>query len=89
MVIKPTLTGSLDAVRAQVNAAHALGLTAVISSSIETSLGLTQLARVAAWLTPGTIPGLDTLSLMRGQLVRRWPDSTLPCLTRDDLEPLL
>ncbi len=89
VVIKPTLTGSLDTVRAQVDAAHALGLTAVISSSIESSLGLTQLARVAAWLTPGTIPGLDTLSLMRGQLVRRWPDSTLPCLTRDDLEPLL
>jgi len=89
VVIKPTLTGSLDTVRAQVDAAHALGLTAVISSSIESSLGLTQLARVAAWLTPGTIPGLDTLSLMRGQLVRRWPDSTLPCLMRDDLEPLL
>ena len=88
-MIKPTLTGSLQKVRQQVAQAHALGLTAVISSSIESSLGLTQLARIAAWLTPDTIPGLDTLSLMRGQLVRRWPDSELPCLSVDELEPLL
>ncbi|VTM21623.1 o-succinylbenzoate synthase [Raoultella terrigena] len=89
MVIKPTLTGSLQKVQEQVAAAHALGLTAVISSSIESSLGLTQLARIAAWLTPQTIPGLDTLALMQSQLVRPWPESTLPCLSTDALEPLL
>lgn len=89
VVIKPTLTGSLQKVQQQVAQAHALGLTAVISSAIESSLGLTQLARIAAWLTPNTIPGLDTLSLMRGQLVRCWPESELPCLTVDELEPLL
>lgn len=48
VVIKPTLTGSPEKVREQVKAAHALGLTAVISSSIESSLGLMQLARIAA-----------------------------------------
>ena len=89
VVIKPTLTGSLDTVRKQVAAAHALGLTAVISSSIESSLGLTQLARIAAWLTPQTIPGLDTLNLMQAQLVRRWPESTLPLVDVEALEPLL
>jgi O-succinylbenzoate synthase len=89
VVIKPTLTGSLQKVQEQVAAAHALGLTAVISSSIESSLGLTQLARIAAWLTPQTIPGLDTLALMQSQLVRPWPESTLPCLSTDALEPLL
>ncbi|XPE45191.1 hypothetical protein ACNKHO_14375 [Shigella flexneri] len=51
MVIKPSLTGSLAREQVQA-AAHALGLTAVISSSLESSLGLTQLARIAAWLTP-------------------------------------
>ncbi len=56
VVIKPTLTGSLQKVQQQVAAAHALGLSVVISSSIESSLGLTQLARIAAWLTPQTIP---------------------------------
>ena len=48
VVIKPTLTGSLQKVQQQVAAAHALGLSAVISSSVESSLGLTQLARIAA-----------------------------------------
>ncbi|XUA20415.1 o-succinylbenzoate synthase [Citrobacter sp. OP27] len=89
VVIKPTLTGSLHKVREQVAAAHQQGLTAVISSSIESSLGLTQLARIAAWLTPGTLPGLDTLNLMQAQLIRRWPDNELPCMTYDSLDPLL
>lgn len=89
VVIKPTLTGSLEMVRQQVAAAKALGLTVVISSSIESSLGLTQLARIAAWLTPGTLPGLDTLHLMKAQLLRRWPGSALPCLGLEALEPLL
>lgn len=89
VVIKPTLTGSLAKVREQVSAAQALGLTAVISSSIESSLGLTQLARIAAWLTPDTVPGLDTLNLMQAQLLRKWPASTLPCLDAEALEPLL
>ncbi|WP_333848789.1 o-succinylbenzoate synthase [Leclercia sp.] len=89
VVIKPTLTGSIAKVREQVQKAHALGLTAVISSSIESSLGLTQLARMAAQFTPDTVPGLDTLNLMQAQLLRPWPGNTLPCLDRDALEPLL
>lgn len=89
VVIKLTLTGSLEKVREQVQAAHALGLTAVISFFIELSLGLTQLARIAAWLTPDTILGLDTLDLMQAQQVRRWPGSTLPVVEVDALERLL
>lgn len=89
VVIKPTLTGSLAKVHEQVKAAHALGLTAVISSSIESSLGLSQLARIAALCTPDTVPGLDTLNLMQAQLLRTWPGNTLPCLGREALEPLL
>ncbi|HGE6881432.1 TPA: o-succinylbenzoate synthase [Citrobacter amalonaticus] len=88
VVIKPTLTGSLEKVREQVQAAHTLGLTAVISSSIESSLGLIQLARIAACLTPDTIPGLDTLSLMQAQQIRRWPGSMLPCIEESALERL-
>ncbi|WP_152081696.1 o-succinylbenzoate synthase [Enterobacter oligotrophicus] len=89
VIIKPTLTGSLAKVREQVAAAHASGLTAVISSSIESSLGLTQLARIAAWLTPDTLPGLDTLNLMQTQLLRQWPESTLLCPGVEALEPVL
>ncbi|MNF05809.1 o-succinylbenzoate synthase [compost metagenome] len=78
IVIKPTLVGSLSRCQALVEQAHAAGLTAVISSSLESSLGLTQLARIAHWLTPATVPGLDTLDLMQAQLLRRWPGSRLP-----------
>ncbi|MGX1957321.1 o-succinylbenzoate synthase [Serratia proteamaculans] len=88
IVIKPTLVGSLSRCRALVDQAHAVGLTAVISSSIESSLGLTQLARIAHWLTPATVPGLDTLDLMQAQLLRRWPDSKLPLLDQQALECL-
>ncbi|WP_387466202.1 o-succinylbenzoate synthase [Photorhabdus sp. RM323S] len=86
VVIKPTLTGSLARCRQLISAAHNAGLETVISSSIETSFGLTQLARIAHWLTPATIPGLDTLELIQSQLVRRWPDSTIPVTGLDELE---
>ncbi|WP_058912787.1 o-succinylbenzoate synthase [Entomohabitans teleogrylli] len=89
VVIKPTLTGNLQTVREQVAEAQRLGMTAVISSSIESSLGLTQLARIAAWLTPGVVPGLDTLSLMQAQLLRPWPDSSLPLWGTDEMDRLL
>lgn len=78
IVIKPTLTGSLQRCQQLITEAHRVGLEAVISSSIESSLGLTQLARVAAWLTPDTVPGLDTLDLMQAQLIRPWPENNLP-----------
>ncbi|QXN60957.1 o-succinylbenzoate synthase [Serratia fonticola] len=86
IVIKPTLVGSLARCRELVMQAHQAGLVAVISSSIESSLGLTQLARIAHWLTPQTVPGLDTLNLMQAQLIRNWPESTLPLWGIDTLE---
>lgn len=86
IVIKPTLVGSIQRCHSLIQQAHNAGLKAVISSSIETSLGLTQLARMAAWLTPDAIPGLDTLSLMQSQLVRQWPDSDLPLTEVDSLD---
>ena len=86
LVIKPTLTGSLDKVRLLVTQAHKIGLKVVISSSLESSLGLSQLARLARWLTPDVTPGLDTLDMMQHQLVRGWPDCALPVLAADELE---
>ncbi|HDL8284953.1 TPA: o-succinylbenzoate synthase [Yersinia enterocolitica] len=88
IVIKPTLVGSIARCQQLVQQAHQAGLEAVISSSIESSLGLTQLARLADWLTPATVPGLDTLSLMQAQCIRQWPDSTLPVVTVDQLDVL-
>ncbi len=78
IVIKPTLVGSLEKCISLIEQAHQQGIIAVISSSIESSLGLTQLARFANQYTPNTLAGLDTLDLMKAQLLRQWGDSTLP-----------
>lgn len=86
IVIKPTLVGSLARCQQLVQETQQAGLTAVISSSIESSLGLTQLARLAHWLTPDTIPGLDTLNLMQAQVIQAWPESTLPLLAAEQLD---
>lgn len=88
IVIKPTLLGDLQRCRALIDRAQALGLVAVISSSIESSLGLGQLARLAAWLTPHTRPGLDTLRLLQAQVLRPWPGFDLPLLAAGELECL-
>jgi len=78
IVIKPTLIGSIERCVDLVQQAEKLGMKAVISSSIESSLGLCQLARVAKWLTPHQLPGLDTLSMFQQQLEVAWPNSELP-----------
>lgn len=90
IVIKPTLVGSLQRCVALIEEAQENGLIAVISSSIESSLGLTQLARIAKQYT-NVIPGLDTLDLMDYQVLRAWPNSTLPLVGLDSefIEKLL
>ena len=80
IVIKPTLVGSLEKCVSLIEQAHQQGLKAVISSSIESSFGLTQLARIAAQYTPNVPPGLDTLNLMEHQIVRQWQGSELPVI---------
>ncbi len=59
---------------------------AVISSSIESSLGLTQLARFAQWQLPDEVPGLDTIGLLKAQLEQGWPKCELPVLPLKDQE---
>ncbi|WP_211838022.1 o-succinylbenzoate synthase [Proteus terrae] len=86
IVIKPTLVGSLERCQILVKQAHALGLDAIISSSIESSFGLTQLARIAQWLTPNSIPGLDTVDLIKQQLIRPWPNVDIPLISLEQLE---
>ncbi|WPC75018.1 o-succinylbenzoate synthase [Vibrio porteresiae] len=78
IVIKPTLIGSVQRCQALIKRAGELKLQAIISSSIESSLGLTQLARMAKWLLPNEVPGLDTIGLFRAQLDVAWPDCQLP-----------
>ncbi|MFV0575708.1 MAG: o-succinylbenzoate synthase [Vibrio sp.] len=81
IVIKPTLVGSVERCISLIEQAHQNGLTAVISSSLESTIGLNQLARFSAWQTPEQIPGLDTLQLFQAQLEKPWPKSELPVQT--------
>ncbi|HDV7283717.1 TPA: o-succinylbenzoate synthase [Mannheimia haemolytica] len=78
IIIKPTLVGSLEKCVDLIQQAQKQGLAVVISSSLESSLGLTQLARIAQQYTPNSTPGLDTLNLMQHQLLRAWHGSHLP-----------
>lgn len=86
IIIKPTLIGSLERCISLIEQAHAVGLTAVISSSIESSLGLNQLARLAQWQTPNVIPGLDTMQLFQAQLIQAWPGCDLPVISLSELD---
>lgn len=80
IVLKPTLIGSLEKCQRLIEQAQKLGVETIISSSIETSLGLSQLAQIAEKFTPNTPAGLDTLSLMQHQLLRPLLHSSLPLL---------
>ncbi len=78
IIIKPTLIGSVERCQQLIEKAQSLGIKVVISSSMESSLGLTQLARLSHWLLPDEVPGLDTLNLFQTQLEVPWPNSPLP-----------
>ncbi len=77
IIIKPTLIGSVDFCIKLIEKAKTLGIKAVISSSIESSLGLNQLARLAQWQLPNEIPGLDTIGLFKAQLEQGWYRSAI------------
>lgn len=78
IVIKPTLLGCFEDCVTLLNQAQQLNLETVISSSLESSLGLNQLARFAQQFAPQTIPGLDTLDLSGIQLIRPTQQSRYP-----------
>lgn len=78
IIIKPTLIGSIERCAELIATAKSLGIKVIISSSIESSLGLTQLARLAAWQLPQETPGLDTIGLFAQQLEVEWPGCELP-----------
>ncbi|KXF81397.1 o-succinylbenzoate synthase [Enterovibrio coralii] len=86
IVIKPTLVGSLPKVKALTEQAHKMGLDVVISSSLESSFGLVQLARIANWLTPDAIPGLDTVDMFSVQLESVWPGCELPVMSLEQCD---
>ena len=80
IVIKPMLVGTITHCRHLIEQAYQLGLTVVISSSLESSFGLLQLARLSQWLTPDTTPGLDTLHVFKQQVAMPYPGCYLPLI---------
>ncbi|MEH6473822.1 MAG: o-succinylbenzoate synthase [Halopseudomonas sp.] len=90
LVLKPSLTGSLEQLQHWIGLANQRGLRAILSSSYESSLGLSQIAALAAQLTPTESPGLDTASAFSANLLRggdpakpTLPLEALTCLWRN------
>ncbi|CAH0539322.1 o-succinylbenzoate synthase [Vibrio marisflavi] len=86
LVIKPTLIGSVQACIKLIEKAQAQSIQTVLSSSIESSFGLTQLARLAKWILPETVPGLDTVKFFECQLETAWPGCELPVVPLSEQE---
>lgn len=87
LVIKPTLIGDVQTCIRIVDEAKLQGMQVVISSSLESNIGLTQLARLSQWLLPREVPGLDTMQLFDAQLDSAWPgcDAEVVTLESQDL----
>ncbi|MCD8476323.1 MAG: o-succinylbenzoate synthase [Shewanella fodinae] len=86
LVIKPMLLGTLQRLQQLVDEANALGIRSVLSSSLEASLGIRDLCRVAALLTPDETPGADTLSPFSKDLIVG--DQHKTCLQFEALTPV-
>lgn len=69
LVIKPMLLGCIEKLQRLIDEANSHGVRCILSSSLESSLGINDLAHLAAILTPDEIPGLDTLAAFSQDLI--------------------
>ena len=76
LIIKPMLLGSLAGLQRMIEAAHSHGVRCILSSSLESDIGINDLRLVSQALTPNETPGLDTLSAFRQTLLLTTPTST-------------
>lgn len=84
LIIKPMLLGSLEKLSNLIDTAHSHGVRCILSSSLESSLGIHDLAHLATILTPDEIPGLDTLNAFSQDLLIS--SGKTQCLTLQQLE---
>lgn len=73
MVIKPTLVGGIHQCLRLARLAGRVGVTVVISSAYESSLGIASLACLADNVSPGTAHGLATLDVFEKHLTDQRP----------------
>ncbi|WP_298443136.1 o-succinylbenzoate synthase [uncultured Ferrimonas sp.] len=89
LVLKPTILGHINKLRAIISAAAADGVASVLSSSFESNLGLLALASLAGEFTPQHDAGLDTLTPLYYDLCQPNPwIASRPLLRESQLEPL-
>lgn len=69
LIIKPMLVGSIEKLQQLIDTATEQGVRCILSSSLEASLGIEALNRLASIITPDEIPGLDTLAAFSQDLV--------------------
>ncbi|GIU40140.1 o-succinylbenzoate synthase [Shewanella sairae] len=69
LIIKPMLIGSIEKLQQLIDTATEHGVRCILSSSLEASLGIEALNRLASIITPDEIPGLDTLAAFSQDLV--------------------
>jgi len=87
IIIKPMLLGSLDKIQLLQHVANEHGVRTIFSSTLEASLGIDALSRLASIATPDEIPGIDTLAAFSQDLLQS--SGKAKCLELDDLQPLL
>lgn len=83
LIIKPMLLGSIEKLQQLIETANEHGVRCILSSSLEASLGIDALSRLAQVLTPDEIPGIDTLTAFQQDLVIS--SGKASCLQLDDL----
>lgn len=84
IIIKPMLLGSLEKLSQLIDIAQNHGVRCILSSSLESSLGIRDLAHLATILTPDETPGLDTLNAFSQDLIVS--SGKTQCLTLSQLE---
>ena len=87
IIIKPMLLGSLDKLQALQHVANEHGVRSILSSSLEASLGIDALSRLANIATPDESPGIDTLAAFSQDLLQS--SGKAKCLELSDLQLLL
>ncbi len=70
VIFKPTIVGGLEKTRQMIQEAHTYGLDTVVSSSFESSLGISALAHLAGTSSRDHTAGLDTLKWFEKDLVK-------------------
>ncbi len=87
LILKPSLTGSINRLSEITRSAQSRGINVILSSSYESSLGISHILQLSQQLTPHQPAGIDTLQSFSANLLRtRQTDK--PTLKLSDMELL-